>query len=75
MGEVDKPYSKWDAPEFPNELLAFNFLREEAMHYAAKNDFTSPAAIKYHTTIRFLENILGKDLYQWGIDASSPSNF
>lgn len=75
MGEVDKPYSKWNAPEFPNDILGFKFLREQATGYAAKNDFTSPAAIKYHTTIRFLENILGKDLCQWGFDASLPGNF
>lgn len=75
MGEVDKPYSKWNAPEFPNDILGFKFLREQATEYASKNDFTSPAAIKYHTTIRFLENILGKDLYEWGADASLPGNF
>jgi len=75
MGEIDKPYSKWNAPEFPNDILGFKFLREQAAEYAAKNDVTSPAAIKYHTTIRFLENILGKDLYQWGADASLPGNF
>lgn len=75
MGEVDKPYSKWNEPVFPNDILGFKFLREEAAKYALKNDFTSPAAIKYHTTIRFLQTILGEDLYQWGADASLPGNF
>ncbi|SEJ44629.1 hypothetical protein SAMN04244579_04414 [Azotobacter beijerinckii] len=75
MGEVNKPYSKWDAPEFPNDILGFKFIREQAAHYAAKNDFTSAAAIKYHTTIRFLENILGEQLYKWGTEASLPGNF
>lgn len=75
MGEVDKPYSQWNAPEFPNDILGFKFLRESAASYAAKNDFTSPAAIKYHTTIRFLESIQGKDLYAWGEQAALPSNF
>lgn len=75
IGEVDKPYSGWNTPEFPNDILGFKFLREKAASYAAKNDFTSPAAIKYHTTIRFLECILGKDLYAWGEQAALPSNF
>lgn len=75
MGEVDKPYAKWNAPEFPNDIMGFKFLREQAMDYADKNDFTDPVAIKYFTTLRFLEKILGKDLYQWGINASLPGNF
>ena len=75
MGEVNKPYSQWDAPDFPNEILGFKFLRETAASYIAKNDFTSPAAIKYHTTIRFLECIQGEDLYAWGEQAALPSNF
>lgn len=75
IGEVDKPYSEWNVPEFPNDILGFKFLRDKAAFYTAKNDFTSPAAIKYHTTIRFLESVLGKDLYAWGEQAALPSNF
>ena len=75
MGEIQKPYSKWDAPEFPNDILGFKFLRETAAAYAAKNDFTSPVAIKYHSTICFLEKIFGKDLFAWGEQAALPGNF
>lgn len=75
IGEIDRPYSKWSAPEFPNDILGFKFLRETALGYAAENDFASPVAIKYHTTIRFLQSILGPDLYKWGEDAALPSNF
>lgn len=75
IGEVDKPYSKWNEPEFPNEILGFKFLRDTAASFAAKNDFAGPVAIKYHTTIRFLERILGPELYAWGLDASLPGNF
>lgn len=75
IGEINMPYSKWDAPEFPNDILGFKFLREQTASYAAKNDFTSPVAIKYHSTIRFLECIMGKELYAWGEDAALPSNF
>ncbi len=75
IGEVDIPYSKWDTPEFPNDILGFEFLRERAAWYADRNDFTSHIAIKYHTTIRFLESIMGKDLYAWGEQAALPKNF
>ena len=69
------PYSQWDAPEFPNDILGFKFLREQAAIYAGKNDFASPIAIKYHATILFLERILGQELYEWGVNAALPSNF
>ena len=75
IGEVDKPYSKWNAPEFPNDILGFKFLREQSAAYAAKNDFTGSIAIKYHATIHFLQSILGKELYAWGESASLPANF
>jgi hypothetical protein len=75
IGEVDKPYSKWNAPEFPNDILGFKFLREQADACAARSDFASAEAIKYHVTVRFLEEILGDELYKWGEDASLPGNF
>jgi len=75
MGEVDKPYSRLNASEFPNDIVVFKFLREQAAAYALKNDFSSPAAIKCHTTIRLLETVLGKDLYAWGEQAALPINF
>lgn len=74
-GEVSKPYSTHDAPEFPNDLLGLKFLREKAAEYADRNDFFSPAAIKYHTTISFLQKVLGEHLYAWANEAVSPQNF
>jgi len=75
IGEINKPYSKWDTPEFPNDILGFKFIRDQAESYAASNDFTSSEAIKYHTTIHFFESILGDQLYKWGVEASFPDNF
>lgn len=74
-GEVEKPYSTHDAPEFPNDLLGLKFLRETAGAYARRNDFLSPAAVKYHVTIAFLKKILGKELYSWAETAVKPENF
>jgi hypothetical protein len=72
---VCKPYCQWDAPEFPNDILGLKFLRDKSEMYASQNDFTSPIAIKYHVTIRFLEQIMGKEFYSWAADASLPINF
>jgi hypothetical protein len=74
-GEVEKPYSTHNAPEFPNDLLGLKFLRETADAYARRNDFLSPAAVKYHVTIAFLKKILGKTLYSWAETAVKPENF
>ncbi|TWR82469.1 hypothetical protein [Pseudomonas saxonica] len=75
VGEIPTPYSLYDEPAFPNDILAFKFIREQAESYAAKNDFMSPAAVKYHVTLNFLRKVLGDDIYRWGEEASLPENF
>ena len=74
-GEVPTPYSRYDEPAFANDILAFKFIREQAQAYADKNDFMSPAAVKYHVTLNFLKKILGDYIYRWGEEASLPANF
>jgi hypothetical protein len=66
IGEVDKPYLQWDAPEFPNDILGFKLLRERAAAYASCGDFSGKEAVKYHATIAFLRQVLGDDIYAWG---------
>ncbi len=75
INEVTKPYSEWNDPEFPNDILALKFLREQAEFYTARSDFTGAVAIKYHTTIRFLKAILLPSEYSWAVQASLPENF
>lgn len=75
FGESEKPYSNWYAPEFPNDILALKFIREKAESFAAIQDFTSPVAVKYHTTLQFLKDVLGDGCYEWGYEASLPENF
>jgi len=70
MGAIDRPYMEWDAPEFPNDILGFKFLRDKADAYASKGDFSTQIATKYHSTIAFLKQVLGKDLYEWGVRIS-----
>ncbi len=66
IGEVKKPYMHWNAPEFPNDILGFKFLREQAAAFANRGDFSGREAIKYHATIAFLRQVLGPELYEWG---------
>lgn len=74
IGEIDKPYLQWNAPEFPNDILAFKFLRDQASIYANRGDFSGKEAIKYHATIAFLKQVLGDDLYKWGIRISESDD-
>lgn len=74
-GEVEKPYSTHDAPDFPNDLLGLKFLRDTAAALAARNDFVGPVAAKYHVTIAVLRKVLGDDLFDWAEEASRPENF
>ena len=70
IGEIDKPYLEWDAPEFPNDILGFRFLHEQAAAYAKVGDFSGKVAVKYHATIAFLKEVLGNEIYQWGMKIS-----
>lgn len=66
IGEIDAPYMQWNVPEFPNDILGFKFLRDQAAAYAAVGDFSGKVAIKYHSTIAFLKQVFGEELYEWG---------
>lgn len=69
-GEITTPYMEWNVPMFPNDILGFKFLREEADYYFKKGDFSGKIAAKYHATITFLKQILGTEIYEWGIKIS-----
>lgn len=70
IGEVDRPYLKWNEPEFPNELRALKYLVDEAKMYSESGDLTSKVASKYHTTVKFCEQVLGRDQFAWAIAAA-----
>jgi len=74
IGEIDTPYMQWDDPEFPNDILGFKFLRDQAAAYAAAGDFSGRVAIKYHSTIAFLKKVFGEELYEWGTRISEVSD-
>jgi hypothetical protein len=65
IGEIDAPYMEWDRPEFPNDVQGFRFLHDKAKEFAQKGDFSSHEAVKYHSTIAFLQDVLGEDIYRW----------
>jgi hypothetical protein len=68
--EVSKPFRDWDAPEFPNDLKALLFIRNEVYSYAARGDFSSKVAAKYQATNAFLRTVLSLELYDWVVDAA-----
>ena len=74
IGEVEKPYLRWNAPEFPNDILGFKFLRDQAAAYASVGDFSGKVAIKYHATIAFLKQVLGAEIYDWGVKIGESEN-
>ena len=65
IGGINYPYEEWDQPDFPNEILAFAFLRDEAKKFAEAGDFTSKVASKYHVTQAFLSQVFGPELFAW----------
>ena len=69
-GEISTPYLQWNKPEFPNDILGFKFIHDKATEYSEKGDFTSREAGKYFSTIAFLKDVMGTDMYNWAIKIS-----
>ncbi len=70
LGEIEKPYDEWDAPDFPNEIAAFRFIHSQSQRFIAANDFAGRVASKYHATVAFLKSVLGDAKYQWACEIS-----
>lgn len=70
LGDIEKPYSEWDAPDFPNEIAAFRFIHDESQRFIAANDFSGRVASKYHATVAYLKAVLGDAKYRWACQIS-----
>lgn len=70
LHEITVPYSEWDAPSFPNDLKAFWFIHDKAKEYEKLGDFSGRASTKYFSTIAFLRDVLGEEVYQWALKIS-----
>ena len=66
IGEISKPYLEWDAPEFPNEIRAFKFLHDELARREPQGAAGDRIVTKYKTTVSFVRDVLGEDVYEWG---------
>jgi hypothetical protein len=68
VGEITKPYMEWDAPEFPNDILALKFIIKTSEKYILNGDFNSKMATKYHSTLQFFKNVMPDYIYKWGLE-------
>lgn len=68
IGEIRKPYFNWDVPEFPNDIFALKFLCDRTAAYKKAGDFSSRKATKYYSTMAFLEQVLGEEIFKWGLE-------
>jgi hypothetical protein len=59
IGEISGTLSAWDAPDFPNDVKALNFILDTSDAFTAKNDHSSRIALKYHSTAKILTELLG----------------
>lgn len=65
VGDIDRHYTEWDAPDFPNGVQALRFLLKQSELFESRGDYTGRVARKYHLTLLFLRNILGEELFDW----------
>ncbi|MFH2045988.1 MAG: hypothetical protein ABIK92_12670 [Pseudomonadota bacterium] len=70
IGEISRPYMEWDMPEFPNDIRGFRFLVDSAATFAKRGDFSGHEAVKYHATIAFLKEVMGVEIFEWGLKIS-----
>jgi hypothetical protein len=73
IGEINRPYMDWDVPEFPNDILGFRFLLNKAAAFAKSGDFSGHEAVKYHATVAFLKEVMGDEIFEWGIKISDKN--
>lgn len=70
IGEItSSELSKWDVPEFPNDVKALNFVVKTSEEYQVKNDEGRVAA-KYHYSARTLQQLLGVECFNWAREIS-----
>jgi len=74
IGEIDGPYMEWDQPEFPNDILGFRFLIDKASEFARKGKFSGKDAVKYHSTVAFLKEVMGPELFEWALKISEKKH-
>ena len=74
IGEIEKPLLEWNKPDFPNDILAFKYIHEQSQIFARNGDYSSKEAVKYNTTVKFLKDILGKEIYSWCYKIAFPNN-
>ena len=73
IGEVEKPYLEWDKPEFPNDIKGFRFLADSASKYSETGNFSGRQAIKHHSTVAFLKEVMGVEMFEWAEKISRQS--
>lgn len=47
------------------ELNSYRFIADKSYEYSKLGDFTSRIAQKYHSTVKFFDNMLGENVIEW----------
>lgn len=74
-GEIDGTCGDRRAPELLNELKAICFVRDRASFHALRGDFVGRVASKFHATEKFLQTILGPELYAWAANSGDEISY
>jgi len=66
IGEItDGDLATWDAPDFPNDVKALEFILNRHEHHQQSTDSTDRIAAKYETTSRIFTELLGTECVDW----------
>ncbi|QDT24433.1 hypothetical protein [Gimesia chilikensis] len=66
IGEItDDDLSTWDAPDFPNDVKALEFILSKKEHYQQSSDSNKQITSKYVTTSQMFTDMLGPECVEW----------
>ena len=65
LGEIPCPLAQWDAPDFPNDVKAFNFIASQSINEQLPRRILR----KYEQTLPLLSDMLGGECVQWAKQA------
>ena len=65
IGEVTGDLAQWDAPDFPNDVKALDFIMSTAEGLTESPGVSKRIAAKYESTSRIFTQLLGQDCVEW----------
>ncbi len=65
IGEIVGDLTTWDAPDFPNDVKALDFIMSTADRLRQSSESPTRIGVKYDATSQIFTQLLGQDCVEW----------